>query len=79
MKNKNIKPEIIRSGMLDMQVCVPSEWTDKQVIEFAGRMNFCGTINRWQIRKKGDKLLGGDNERVKCEEKDGYVHIMLDA
>ena len=66
-------------GVLDMQVCVPKDWTDDQVEEFAERENPCGTENGWFIRRQGDKALGGDDERTQCEEDPSCVHIMLDA
>lgn len=72
-------PEVTRIGLLGMQVCVPKEWLDDKVKQFADLSNPCGTINVWQIRKDGDLALVGDPERVACESKDGFVHIMLDA
>jgi hypothetical protein len=71
--------EVTRRGALDMQVCVPVDWTDDVVKEFADRENPCGTSNGWFIRKEGDKALAGDHERVPCESRSGFVHIMLDA
>jgi len=76
------KPQVVRTGALDMQVCVPDTWTDKQVLEFAENENHCGTTGGWQIRKQGDKDLNGDDERVKCKgdiSRAGYIHVMLDA
>lgn len=72
-------PKVIQIGALDMQVCVPTDWSDEQVIEFANRENPCGTTGGWFIRKKGSKYLQGAPERRQCEERAGYVHIMLDA
>ncbi len=37
------------------------------------------TMVGWQIRKKGDPLLGDDPERQPCDDREGFVHIMLDA
>ena len=71
--------EVIRHGVLDMQVCVPSEWTDDQVLEFAEQENTCGTSNGWFIRRQGNELLDGADERVPCEDRANHVHIMLDA
>ena len=71
--------EITRRGVLDMQVCVPTDWTDQQVIAFAEEKNTAGTSNGWFIRKEGDELLAGMPERVPCEDRDGHVHIMVDA
>jgi hypothetical protein len=71
--------ETTRTGALDMQVCVPKDWTDEQVKEFADLDNPCGTINGWFIRKQGDKALAGADERVPCSDRKGFVHVMLDA
>lgn len=71
--------EITRMGALSMQVCVPKEWTDEQLLEFAEREYPCGTANGWQIRREGSELLAGYAERVTCEADPGKVHIMLDA
>lgn len=73
------KPEVTRSGVLDMQVCVPEDYTDEQVIEFAERLFPCGTSLGWQIRRDGSERLAGMPERNPCSKKKGFVHIMLDA
>jgi hypothetical protein len=70
---------ITKRGTLDMQVCVPSEWTDEQVKSFAERENPCGTTHGWQIRREGDEALVGSKERVQCASISTNVHIMLDA
>lgn len=71
--------EVTKHGLLDMQVCVPKNWTDEQVREFAETKYPCGTENGWFIRRTGDKALNGDDERVTCESRADHVHIMLDA
>ena len=71
--------EVTRRGALDMQVCVPKDWTDKQVKEFADTVNMCGTDHGWHIRKDGDPALAGCDERATCSDRDGFVHVMLDA
>jgi hypothetical protein len=73
------QPEVTRTGALDMQVCVPSVWTDEQIKEFADAENMCGTSHGWAIRKQGCKWLAGADERVPCSKREGYVHVMLDA
>ena len=70
---------VTRRGMLDMQVCVPKEWTDEQPLTFANSENPCGTSNGWAIRRQGDKALSGCDERVQCSDLPGRCHIMLDA
>jgi len=71
--------QVTHSGLLDMQVCVPECWTDKQVKEFADANNPCGTENGWSIVREGSKYLAGDPERVQCEDRDGFVHLLLEA
>jgi len=72
-------PEVTKIGFLDMQVCVPADFTDDQVIEFAESKNPCGTEYGWHIRREGSPLLSGSPERNACSKRDGFVHIMLDA
>lgn len=71
---------VTRSHLLDMQVCVPSDWTDEQVIEFANRKNPAGTTHGWFITKEGDEVLQDSHERVQCSGpngREGFVHVML--
>lgn len=72
------KPEITRYGGIDMQVCVPSTWSDEEVMAFAERENPCGTTNGWQIRTN-EKWLAGCPVRNPCAKHSGFVHVTLDA
>lgn len=74
-----MKAEFTFVGVFCVQVCVPKEWTDAQVIEFAQLNHPCGTSGGWSIRKEGDPALGGEAERVICTKDYSNVHIMLDA
>lgn len=71
--------EVTKCGILDMQVCVPKEWTDKQVVNFANTNNPSGTHKGWFIRKQGNEALGGCDERVVCSKYPNKVHIMLEC
>jgi len=72
-----MKPQVTFAKFLDMQVCIPTDWTDKQVKEFADAENPSGTEHGWCVLKDGDKYLGGDPERVPCKKWDGFVHMRL--
>lgn len=74
-----IGPEVVRSGILDMQVCVPKVWSDEQVVEFLESEYPCGTENGWTIRREGSELLAGGPERAQCCDKPKFVHVVLDA
>ena len=71
--------EVIRIGILDMQVCVPQDWSDIQVLLFAEAENPCGTLNGWRVRKRGSEWLGDAPERAVCSLHPGRVHITLDV
>lgn len=71
--------EVTRMGALDMQVCVPADWTDARVQAFANSANVCGTTVGWVIRRTGDRMLAGDPERQPCRQRAGFVHVVLDA
>lgn len=71
--------QITKTGALDCQVCVPADWTDERVKAFADMEYVCGTTSGWQIRREGDPHLAGAPERVACAQRDGFVHVMLDA
>jgi hypothetical protein len=71
--------EVTRFGFLDMQVCVPEDWPDNNVITFAEKEYPCGTSYGWHIRREGDEALLGQPERNPCAKREGFVHIMLDA
>lgn len=73
------KPQVTRSSLFSMQVCVPKSYSDEQAREFAERENPCGTEHGWQIRRQGSESLSGCDERTQCVERHDYVHIMLDA
>ncbi len=68
--------EVTRRGIFDMQVCVPDDWGDAQVQAFAEGENPCGTQGGWIVR---DGSPNGDPKEVKCEDRDGHKHVMLDA
>lgn len=71
------QPQVTHMSALDIQVCVPEDWTDQQVTDFAERSYPCGTDLGWQIRRQG--RTEGYQERVSCEGRAGFVHVMLDA
>jgi len=69
-----MKAAIIRSGILSIQLCVPKEWTDAQVIALAEKEDPCGTFAGWQVRKSSKKC---GPERVQCKESGEMIHIVV--
>lgn len=78
-KEKLVEPVVTYRGPLDLQVCVPKDWTDEQVVEFAQIAVLCGTSAGWQIVREGSEFLSGDKERVACLKRKNFVHVMLAA
>ncbi len=72
-------PQVTHHGGLDIQVCVPKSWNDETAIAFAELQYPSGTSGGWKVRKEGDPSLNSATERVQCENRRGYVHMMLDA
>ena len=72
-----MNPEVIMHKALDLQVCVPKEFSDFRVKEFADKTCPAGTENGWKIIRKGDKYLGGAPERVPCDTRPENVHVRL--
>ena len=68
---------ITRVSSLDMQVCVPTDWTDEQMKAFADRENPTGLEAGWCVTRTGDRHLAGDPERKPCSRRSGFVHVML--
>ena len=75
------EPEARQCWGLAVQVCVPTDWSDDQVLAFAESEYPCGTTHGWAIRKEGHERLSGDPERNPCANpvRRGFVHIMLEA
>jgi hypothetical protein len=75
----NAEAEVTRRALIAMQVCVPADWPDSSIIAFAEKENPCGTTAGWCIRREGHEALKGDPERNPCAERDGFVHVILEA
>lgn len=70
-------PQVTQIGILDAQVCVPSDWTDAQAEAFINADHPAGTTHGWVVCHEGDDTLAGAPERVPCAEREGFVHMRL--
>lgn len=72
---------ILQMGVLAVAVCVPKDWTEKQIIAFAEREYPCGTSAGWNIRReaRAQELRSDQHERQPCDELPDHVHMVLDA
>lgn len=65
-------PEIVRTSLLWIQVCVPENFTDSQVEAFANSEHPTGIRSNWTIEQSAPI-------RCKCEERAGCVHLVLNC
>lgn len=63
---------VTQYGILDIQVCVPREYTDDQAISFAEGEYPSGVTSGWKVRDD-------DPVRVTCSLHPENVHITMDA
>lgn len=70
-------PEVIRSPLLYVQICIPEDWTDEQALEFVETEKPSGLSLGWQIHKQEEGALGGACIRAPCDQKDGFVHVVF--
>lgn len=64
------KPEVLRVGFLQMQVCVPRDYSNEAVEQFANGHTPTGIDSKWTIRFETPV-------RARCEERTGCVHLVL--
>ena len=70
------RPEVVKELFLAIQVCVPVDWLQKQIEEFANDQVICGTKSGWMMRTEP---IGDDLVKMECNEKEGFVHIIMDC
>ena len=61
--------EVTRAGVFNNQVCVPESFSDEDAVEFLETQHPAGTSGGWFVSEE----LG----RVQCEDREGFVHIVL--
>ena len=70
-------PEILKCFELAIQACVPDNYTDDQIISFIDKEEPCGTGYGWFICKEGHMNLGGAKQKIPCEDRAGFVHVVV--
>lgn len=72
-------PEIIKQRAMGMQLCVPEDWSQDDILRFAEKEAPCGTTNGWFLCDDGHPSLGDSPARVPCAQQDGFVHVVVVA
>lgn len=60
-------PIVLEVSLGSLRLCVPGDWTDLQVLEFAEDEEPCGAKCGW-------KICG---ERLACRDGDGMAHVIV--
>lgn len=72
------EPTVTGHYPLNLQICVPREYTDAQAKAFANKACLCGTQYGWHVRKEGADYPEF-KQCVTCDKHPENVHILLDA
>lgn len=82
----NAKPVATLINLIHLGVCVPKNWTDEQVEEFANAESPTGISSRWTIKPQeeydaqlNEGLIEAEaaHERNPCLERSDFVHLVL--
>lgn len=72
-------PQVTMRKIFDLQACVPKGWSDDQAKAFVDLDTPSGTEKGWVMLREGHKYLGGDPERVPCQERPDFVHVRFEC
>lgn len=72
-------PQVLKVRLASAQVCVPVEWSDIEATDFMNASHPTGLDHPWAMRKSGHPALLGFADRVRCRDRDGFVHIMFEC
>jgi flagellar biosynthesis/type III secretory pathway M-ring protein FliF/YscJ len=67
---EKLEPQFTQMHVFSTQICVPEDYTNEQALEFVEKEYPAGTSAGWQISDKVE-------QRVKCEKREGCVHILV--
>ena len=70
-------PNLVRMSLINLQVCVPKEFTDEQAEEAANQLHPTGISSKWTMREAEDPTQMGAPLRVQCQQHPENVHIMM--
>lgn len=73
------KASILKMTGLAMRLCVPGNFTEEQIVEFAENKNPCGTSHGWELAKEGHLSLEGNKDRIMCAGDVDNVHVVVIA
>ncbi len=66
-----MKPNVVRRSLVNIQVCVPNEYTKDQIEEFINTEEPTGIQSSWRL----DESVA----RVTCASCNGNVHVILEC
>jgi hypothetical protein len=73
------QPQILKRGLCQLHVCVPSRWVDHEIEGYANSMVPTGIASKWKVitNKNADGSLA--KRYVKCEGREGWKHVVLEC
>lgn len=68
--------QVIRTGIFNIQVCAPKDWTDAQIEKFAEQQQPNEIGYAWTIC---GALPNGDPKEVQCDKFPDHKHVVLEV
>ena len=68
---------VLRMNLCGLRVCVPREWSNDEITDFANTERPTGIKSCWVVAENGASVLGGDQARIRCADDREKVHVVL--
>lgn len=76
MENAQTNPIVVTRTLLAVEVCVPLDWNEDQIVAFANHSDPCKRED-CRVRYRGPKARRHAS-KVPCACRQGYTHVTLD-
>lgn len=69
---------IYSNGLVYCSVCVPKDWTHKQIERAVNALNSTGIESEWKISSDPTFYTGGPNPK-QCEQDSERIHYLMEC
>lgn len=67
-------PTVLNQNVFSLQLCVPKDWSNDQILKWVETVNPCGTKAGWQIVNEPDRK--GNPARNPCAD---MIYLVVEA
>lgn len=76
-KQEEGQPAVVRSSLLWMQVCVPKDWSEEQITNWANINSPTGISSQWELTTLGHALEHGYERCAQCDRFGSHHHMLM--